>query len=64
MHDGSVATLEGVIELYNKGGIDRPSRSPSIKPLGLTAAEKAELIAFLKTLSAPAVEAHSPKLTK
>ncbi|WP_040298393.1 MULTISPECIES: cytochrome c peroxidase [Afipia] len=64
MHDGSVATLEGVIELYNKGGIDRPSRSPSIKPLGLTAAEKAELIAFLKTLSAPAVEAHSPKLAK
>ncbi len=64
MHDGSVATLEGVIELYNKGGIDRPSRSPSIKPLELTAAEKAELIAFLKTLSAPAVEAQSPKLTK
>lgn len=64
MHDGSVATLEGVIELYNKGGIDRPSRSPSIKPLGLTAAEKAELIAFLKTLSAPAVEAQSPKLAK
>jgi len=64
MHDGSVATLEDVIELYNKGGIDRPSRSPSIKPLGLTAAEKAELIAFLKTLSAPAVEAQSPKLAK
>jgi cytochrome c peroxidase len=64
MHDGSVATLEDVIELYNKGGIDRPSRSPSIKPLGLTAAEKAELIAFLKTLSAPAVEANSPKLAK
>jgi cytochrome c peroxidase len=64
MHDGSVATLEGVIELYDKGGIDRPSRSPSIKPLGLTTAEKAELIAFLKTLSAPAVEAQSPKLAK
>lgn len=64
MHDGSVATLEGVIELYNKGGIDRPSRSPSIKPLSLTAVEKAELIAFLKTLSAPAVEASSPDLTK
>jgi len=62
MHDGSVATLEGVIEFYNKGGIDRPSRSPSIKPLSLTAAEKAELIAFLNTLSAPAVEARSPAL--
>ncbi|EKS29588.1 MAG: c-type cytochrome [Afipia felis] len=64
MHDGSVATLEGVIELYNKGGIDRPSRSPSIKPLSLNAAEKAELIAFLKTLSAPSIEASSPNLAK
>jgi len=64
MHDGSVATLEGVIELYNKGGIDRPSRSPSIKPLSLTAEEKAELIAFLKTLSGSSIEARSPNLTK
>jgi cytochrome c peroxidase len=64
MHDGSVATLEDVIELYNKGGIDRPSRSPSIKPLSLTATEKAELIDFLKTLSGPSVEAQSPNLAK
>lgn len=52
MHDGSVATLEEVIELYDKGGIDRPSRSPSIRPLLLTATDKADLIAFLQTLSA------------
>ncbi|WGD53617.1 cytochrome c peroxidase [Bradyrhizobium sp. CB1650] len=52
MHDGSVATLEEVIELYDKGGIDRPSRSPSIRPLLLSATEKADLIAFLQTLSA------------
>lgn len=51
MHDGSLATLQAVIELYNKGGIDRPSRSELIKPLGLTDAEKADLIAFLMTLS-------------
>ncbi|MET4260083.1 cytochrome c peroxidase [Bradyrhizobium sp. S3.12.5] len=57
MHDGSVATLEQVIELYNNGGIDRPSRSPSIRPLFLTADEKSDLIAFLQTLTAssPAV---------
>lgn len=52
MHDGSVATLEEVIELYDKGGIDRPSRSPSIKPLSLTPDEKTDLIAFLQTLTA------------
>lgn len=58
MHDGSVATLEEVIELYDKGGIDRPSRSPSIKPLSLTPDEKTGLIAFLQTLTAS-----SPALT-
>ncbi len=26
MHDGSVPTLEAVIDLYDRGGIDRPSR--------------------------------------
>ncbi|WP_368507471.1 cytochrome-c peroxidase [Bradyrhizobium lupini] len=52
MHDGSVATLEEVIELYDQGGIDRASRSPSIKPLSLAAEEKTELVAFLQTLTA------------
>jgi cytochrome c peroxidase len=51
MHDGSAPTLEAVIELYNRGGIDRPSRSELIHPLGLTPAEKADLLAFLKTLT-------------
>lgn len=54
MHDGSVATLEDVIELYNRGGVDRPSRSPDIRPLSLTASEKKDLIAFLQTLTATA----------
>lgn len=51
MHDGSLDTLEKVIDLYDKGGIERPSRSDDIRRLNLTAAEKADLIAFLKTLS-------------
>ena len=52
MHDGSVPTLAAVIDLYDKGGIDRPSRAEQIKPLGLTAGQKADLIAFLDTLTA------------
>jgi cytochrome c peroxidase len=60
MHDGSVATIEEVIELYNRGGIDRPSRSESIKPLGLTQEEKDDLIAFLKTLTSPSQIAENP----
>ncbi|WP_132255291.1 cytochrome-c peroxidase [Methylobacterium segetis] len=51
MHNGSVPTLEAVIDLYDRGGIERPSRSADIRPLGLTASEKADLLAFLRTLS-------------
>ena len=51
MHDGSVATLAAVIELYDRGGIERPSRSEQIAPLGLSKDEKADLIAFLQTLN-------------
>jgi cytochrome c peroxidase len=51
MHDGSLATLAAVIDHYDAGGVDRPSRSDLIKPLGLSAAEKANLVAFLETLT-------------
>jgi cytochrome c peroxidase len=51
MHDGSVKTLEAVIEHYNDGGIDRASRSELIKPLALSTTEKADLVAFMKTLT-------------
>jgi cytochrome c peroxidase len=52
MHDGSIPTLADVIDLYDRGGIDRPSRSELISPLGLSQAEKDDLIAFLETLTA------------
>jgi cytochrome c peroxidase len=51
MHDGSITTLEGVVEYYDGGGIDRPSRSDLIKPLGLDTGEKSDLVAFLQTLT-------------
>jgi cytochrome c peroxidase len=51
MHDGSVPTLEAVLDLYDRGGIERPSRAEEIHRLGLTEAEKADLIAFLATLN-------------
>jgi cytochrome c peroxidase len=52
MHDGSLATLEDVIDLYDHGGIDRPSRDDAIHQLNLPQDEKSDLIAFLQTLSA------------
>jgi cytochrome c peroxidase len=51
MHDGSIATLEEVVEHYDGGGTDRPSRSDLIGPLGLTPQDKSDLVAFLKTLT-------------
>jgi len=51
MHDGSIATLRNVVDLYVRGGIDRPSRSPMINPLDLTEDERNDLVAFLETLT-------------
>lgn len=53
MHDGAVPTLADVINLYNRGGIDRPSRDDAIHQLDLADNDKADLMAFLQTLSGP-----------
>jgi len=65
LHDGSAATLEAVIELYDRGGLTkRPSLSPEIKPLGLTAAEKKDLVAFLHALTSQDAKAPIPALPR
>ena len=51
MHDGSVPTLAAVVDLYDRGGIDRPSRATEIHSLGLSSVEKVDLAAFLETLT-------------
>src|SRR5262249_8509029 len=51
MHDGSIATLEALVEHYDQGGIDRPSRSGLMRPLGLTAQDTTHLRAFMQTLT-------------
>jgi cytochrome c peroxidase len=64
LHDGSAATLEAVIDLYDRGGVERASRSEYIRPLGLTQIEKADLVAFLKTLTAAPTEVSVPVLPR
>ncbi|TKB70404.1 MAG: cytochrome-c peroxidase [Nitrospira sp.] len=71
MHNGSMATLEEVVEFYNRGGNRRGpissdttgfdhspqwGNNPSnldvdVQPLGLTAQEQADLVAFMKSLT-------------
>lgn len=52
MHNGSLLTLEDVIEHYNRGGFaQNPTKDPLMRPLNLTTQEKQDLIAFLKALT-------------
>jgi cytochrome c peroxidase len=51
MHDGSVATLEAVVDQYARGGRGHPSTDPQISPLSLSAVEQAALVAFLRALT-------------
>lgn len=52
MHDGSVATLEAVVDHYDKGGaVKRTSLAPEMKKLKLSNREKKALVEFLKSLT-------------
>jgi cytochrome c peroxidase len=51
MHDGSLRTLDEVVNFYSDGGRRNPAQDPEIRPLRLTPAEKQALVAFLKSLS-------------
>ncbi len=51
MHNGTLATLVDVVNFYNQGGGSATPKSPLLKPLGLTDAEKRALVAFLESLS-------------
>ncbi len=70
MHNGSVETLEDVIDFYNKGGITRAgtttafpqTKSELIRPLGLTREEKQQLLAFLDAFSGEKMKTKRPTL--
>ena len=51
MHNASSATLYDTVRHYEKGGIDRPSRSPLMLPLELTEMERLDLVAFMESLT-------------
>src|SRR5205807_10213862 len=50
MHDGSIRTLEDVVEFYNRGGGANKHLDPVLGPLDLSKDEVAALVAFLKAL--------------
>lgn len=48
MHDGSLKTLEEVVDWYDKGGHPNPQLDEELFPLKLSADDKADLVTFLK----------------
>lgn len=53
MHDGSMSTLEEVVEYYDRGGEKNRFLDAAIFPLNLTEQEKKDLTAFLNALTSP-----------
>jgi len=72
MHNGAFYTLDEVIEFYNQGGVTEDgqttaypkTKSPLIKPLGLTDEEKEDLLAFLESFSGDEIQMDKPRLPK
>lgn len=64
MHDGAFKTLEEVVDFLDQGGGANQHLSPLVKKLGLTAEEKADLVAFLKALSGEPQTFEMPKLPR
>ncbi|HLJ85338.1 MAG TPA: cytochrome c peroxidase [Candidatus Angelobacter sp.] len=62
MHDGSLATLEEVVDFYDRGAGEAPNKSKLIYKLNLTPAEKADLIAFLKSLTGDIPRVEKPQI--
>lgn len=61
MHDGSLATLEEVVDFFDRGGLANPWLSAELKPLGLSAEEKKDLLAFLAALNGDKVLVDAPR---
>ncbi len=53
MHNGSMQTLEQVVEYYDKGGDKNRFLDSAIFPLHLTEQEKLDLVSFMKALTSP-----------
>jgi cytochrome c peroxidase len=66
MHNGQIQTLAQVIDFYDRGGdFDAPAKEHDlIRPLKLTSQNKADLLAYLQSLTDPRVAAESNQFNR
>ncbi len=62
MHNGLYRTLEEVVNHYDRGGDATENLSPNMTPLNLNSQEKADLVAFMKTLTGAQIQVAIPQL--
>ncbi len=65
MHNGAFFDLQEVVEFYNDGGGKNEfaaTKTPLLKPLGLSDEEIEDLLAFIESLSGPEIKMTAPKL--
>ncbi len=62
LHDGSEATLLDVVVLYDRGGIPNKNLDPLMLPLNLTETERADLVAFMESLTGTMPDIKKPEL--
>jgi cytochrome c peroxidase len=60
MHNGALRTLDELLDFYDKGGgvgsgVVVPNQTLSDRPLELTPRDRADLVAFLRSLAEPPV---------
>lgn len=64
MHDGSLKTLEEIVDHYDQGGGTARNKSDLILKLHLTQQEKSDLVAFLKTLTGKMPQVSMPQIPR
>jgi cytochrome c peroxidase len=62
MHDGSLATLEDVLDWYAGGGIENPNLSEYYRKIELNEDEKRDLIEFIKACTGELPEVERGRL--
>ena len=64
MHNGAYDTLEQVVDHYERRGDARENLSPNMKEYTLTGQEKADLVAFMKSLTGDPAPVTVPRLPR